>query len=111
MRLDNWSLSMNGDFWERPSALGFDSLRAMVEQTPVLNAVILTRIRQVQRFCSVSDRSNDQPGFEIRHVDRAHQISPAEQESIHLLNRFITNCGWEFRTSPGRANELRAGVT
>lgn len=105
VRLDDWALSMNGDFWDRPSALGFDSLRSMVEQTPVLNAVILTRIRQVQRFCRVADKSNDQPGFEIRHVDRNHQIEPAELESIHLLNRFMSNCGWEF--NPRKRKVLR----
>lgn len=105
VRLDDWSLSVQGPYWERPSALGFDSLRSMVEQTPVLNAVIMTRIRQVQRFCRASEQSTDQPGFEIRHVDRSHQIQPAEQESIRLLQRFVTNCGWEF--SPRKRKALR----
>ena len=55
LRIDDWAISIQGDYWDRPSALGFDSMRAMVEQTPVLNAVIMTRVRQVQRFCRVAE--------------------------------------------------------
>jgi len=103
--LDDWQLSIQGDYWERPSALGFDSLRAMVDQTPILNAVILTRVRQVQRFCRVSEKNADAPGFEIRHIDKSHQLEGGEQESIQLLNRFMMNCGWEF--NPRRRKMLR----
>ncbi len=103
--LDRFQLQINGDWWERPSQLSFDSLRMMVEQTPVLNAVIMTRIRQVQRFCRISESGNDTMGFEIRHMDRDHQLSDDEQQSITLLNRFFLNCGWEF--SPRRRKALR----
>jgi hypothetical protein len=95
--LDEWSVNVNGDYWDRPSGLSFDSLRMMVNQVPVLNAVIMTRIRQVQRFCGIAEKGNDAPGFEIRHVDREHQVTTSERESIGLLNRFILNCGWEFK--------------
>jgi hypothetical protein len=105
VRLDDWALSVQGDYWERPSALGFDSMRAMVEQTPILNAVVMTRIRQVQRFCRVAESNDSQPGFEIRHVDRQHQIQGEEAESIKLLNRFMSNCGWEF--NPRKRKALR----
>lgn len=103
--LDDWQLSVTGDYWERPSALGFDSLRMMVDQTPILQAVILTRMRQVQRFCRVSESNIDMPGFEIRHVDRSHQMAPEEVESAKLLNRFIAHCGWE--TSPRKRKALK----
>lgn len=103
--LDDWQLSIQGDYWERPSALGFDSLRMMVDQTPILNAVVMTRIRQVQRFCRVSEKNTDAPGFEIRHIDKRHQLESAELESIQLLNRFMSNCGWEF--APRKRKALR----
>ncbi|HDR9165242.1 TPA: phage portal protein [Burkholderia vietnamiensis] len=103
--LDEWAVQVQGEYWDRPGGLGFDSLRAMVDQTPILNAVILTRIRQVQRFCRVAESGVDKPGFEIRHVDRKHKLTPEEQNSIQLLNRFITNCGWEFK--PRRRKALR----
>jgi Phage portal protein len=105
IQLDDWQLSVQGDFWERPSALGFDSLRMMVEQTPILNAIVMTRVRQVQRFARVAESNKDAPGFEIKHIDKSHQLNNAEQESIHQLNRFIGNCGWEF--SPRRRKALR----
>jgi hypothetical protein len=101
--LDNFSLSVNGDYWERPGALSADSMREMNEQTPILDGIIRTRVRQVQRFCRISE-SADTPGFEIRHIDRQHQLTDAERESTQLLNRFFANCGWEF--NPRRRKKL-----
>lgn len=94
--LDDWQISIQGDWWERPSSLGFDSLKSMVEQTPVLNAVVMTRSRQVSRFCRIAESGNDLPGFTVRHIDREHQISKQETDGIQKLNRFFANCGWEF---------------
>src|SRR6185312_16839616 len=37
--LDDMQLTVMGDYYERPSVFTFDSMRSMVEQTPVLNAV------------------------------------------------------------------------
>lgn len=105
LMIDDWAISIQGDYWDRPSALGFDSMRAMVEQTPVLNAVIMTRVRQVQRFCRVAETDIDHPGFEIRHVDRKHTMTSSEQKDIQQLNRFMSNCGWEF--NPRRRKALR----
>ena len=105
VQLDDWQLSVNGYYWERPSAMGFDSLRMMVEQTPVLNALVLTRVRQVQRFARVAEDNSEAPGFEIKHIDKAHQLDEAEVNSIQLLNRFFSNCGWEF--NPRKRKALR----
>lgn len=102
---DDWQVATQGEYWERPSLLGFDSLRSMVEQTPILNAVIFTRVRQVQRFCRVADTNKDNPGFEIRHVDKNHELATDESDSIELLNRFVMNCGWEFK--PRRRKALK----
>lgn len=95
--LDEWQVNIQGDFWERPSALTFDTLRSMVNQTPILNAVVMTRVRQVQRFCRIADKGVEAPGFTIGHVDREHKLTQSEQESIKLLNRFMLNNGWEFK--------------
>ena len=103
LRLDDWQVNIQGDYWERPSIMTFDAMRSVVAQTPVLNAVILTRIRQVQRFCRVTESGNDVPGFEIRHIDRKHKLSRSEQETIQLLHRFISNCGWEFKPRARKA--------
>lgn len=103
VRLDEQSVGMQGDWWDKPGPLNFDAMRAMVEQTPVLNAVIMTRIRQVQRFCRIAESSTDLPGFEIRHVDRAHQVTKREKESIQYLGRFMLNCGWEFNPRQRKA--------
>ena len=102
--LDEWQLGLQGEYWEKPAAVNFEALRHMVDQTPVLSAVVMTRIRQVQRFCRVQESSQGL-GFVIRHADREHQITPDEKESIALLQRFFTNCGWEF--NPRERKKLR----
>ena len=103
VRLDRLQVMAYGDYFERPSSIGFEALRHMVEQTPVLNAVIMTRIRQVQRFCNVQEGGSG-PGFQIAHVDPEHEMRDDEQRSRQLLARFLTNCGWEF--NPRRRKAL-----
>jgi len=92
---------MQGDYWVKPAAMNFYALRAMVDQTPVLNAVIMTRIRQVQAFCRVSEEGTG-AGFSVRHIDKEHSVSKSEQDSIEQLNRFFSNCGWEFNARERR---------
>ena len=93
--IDDYQVSFRGDFWERPGLLSFDQLRSMTAQMPVLNAVVMTRTRQVQRFCRVSEKDNTLPGFEIRHKDRKHQITDAEQKKLQEVAAFMTHCGTE----------------
>lgn len=92
--IDDLQVFAAGEYFEKPSALNFDAMRVMCDQTPILSAVIQTRIRQVNRFCAPSEDGG--PGFEIRHVDRKHILTREEETSTGLLSKFITNCGWEF---------------
>jgi hypothetical protein len=90
---DTYGNSM-GEWRERWSGMSFDMMRTMVDQTPVLSSVILTRIRQVKRFCRVPDKGKG-PGFQIRLRDHNADMGKDEQQSIQTLQDFITNCGWE----------------
>ncbi len=92
--LDDQQINIMGDYWDRPALIDFDGLRQVVDQTPVLSAVVMTRIRQICRFTQPSEDGG--PGFEIRHIDRKHKLTPAEQESTNILNRFFQHCGFEF---------------
>lgn len=96
VRLDELQVTQMQEYWERPSMFPFDAMREMVDQTPILSAIVMTRVRQVQRFCQINE-SGEGPGFTIRHVDKDHQATASEQESMRLLSKFISNCGWEFR--------------
>lgn len=102
--LDDMQIFAQGEYFEKAAPLGFDSLRSMVEQTPVLNAVVMTRIRQISRFTRVSSRVGA-PGFEIAHRDPDHRLEDDEHHSIQLLERFFVNCGWEF--NPRRRKRLK----
>lgn len=102
--LDQFQIQMQGGYWDRPGLLGFDSMRAMVEQTPVLNSIILTRIRQMNRFCRVQADRND-VGFRIQHVDPTVELDEEQQKSVQHLQRFMSNCGWD--TDPRTRKRLR----
>ncbi|MGC1301314.1 MAG: phage portal protein [Caulobacteraceae bacterium] len=92
--LDEFQVCALGDYWDRPGLLGFEGMKAMVEQTPILNGIVLTRIRQVSRFCR-PQTGRAQAGFIIEPVGKAAELGPEQRRSIELLERFISNCGWE----------------
>lgn len=90
---DTFGNSM-GEWRDRWSSLSFDMLRQMVDQTPVLGAVILTRVRQVKRFCRVAEDGKG-PGFKIGLRDKNAKLGSDEQSSVDLLQQFFTHSGWE----------------
>lgn len=93
--LDDRQIQLLGDYYEKPSSMGFDMMRRMVEKTPILSAVIMTRTRQVKRFCRESETGKG-PGFQIRLKNQSSsRLQKEEQQSIELLQGFLTNCGWE----------------
>lgn len=83
-----------GEWRDRWSTMSFDMLRGMVDQTPILSAVVFTRIRQVKRFCRVADGGKG-PGFKIALKDPAMKLGPDEHQSVALLQDFFTHSGWE----------------
>lgn len=94
VQLDDRRVQMLGDYYERPGSFAFDMMRTMVNNTPILSSVILTRQRQVKRFCRVQEGGKG-PGFAIRLKDQSKKLGTSETQSIQLLESFFTNCGWE----------------
>lgn len=92
--LDERRIQTFGDYYELPGAFAFDMMRTMVDQTPILSAVIFTRQRQIRRFCRVQE-SGKGPGFAIKPKDPSKKLGDKEAESARLLESFFTNCGWE----------------
>lgn len=104
VHLDDLQVTAMGEWYERNSSFGFDSMRAMVDQTPVLSAVIFTRLRQISRFCRAND-SGDGPGFHITTREKDAEVGSDQKQSIKLLQQFFSNCGWE--ASPRKRMRLR----
>lgn len=100
--VDDLQLIIRGEWYEKPGFLSPDAMRTMVQQTPILSAIINTRIRQVSRFCRVQEIGRG-PGFEIRHIDRDHQLTDSEKDSVIMLQKFFSNCGFEFDARRRRA--------
>jgi hypothetical protein len=101
---DSMQVQVNGDYLDRPGSLSFEMMRSMVDQTPVLSSIVMTRQRQIDRFCAPQESGTGE-GFAIRHRDRDHQLSDRENDSTLMLQEFFTNCGWE--TDPRRRRGLR----
>lgn len=102
--LDDQRIQTMGEWYERPTAFSFDSMRSMCDQTPILSGVILTRQRQIKRFCRAAD-NNKLPGFEICLKDKNAKMGKDELKSVQLLQGFFTNCGWE--TNPRQRARLK----
>ncbi|EDZ0839919.1 phage portal protein [Salmonella enterica] len=104
--LDERQIQMQGEYFEKASNFNFDSMRMMVDRTPILSAVIMTRIRQVKRFCRASAKGVG-PGFQIRLRDQQDgvKLKKPELESIQALQGFFTHCGWE--SNPRQRQRLK----
>ncbi|EBO9898479.1 phage portal protein [Salmonella enterica] len=102
--LNNDQVNFQGEYFEKSSNFNFDSMRMMVDRTPILSAVIMTRIRQIKRFCRISP-DGIQPGFQV--VPRKGvngTLSAAEHDFSRSMQSFFSNCGWE--TNPRQRQRL-----
>lgn len=104
VHLDDLQVQAMGEWYEKPTVFGFDSMRAMVDQTPILSAVIFTRLRQVSRFCRAND-GGEGPGFQITTRERDAEVGSDQKQSIKLLQQFFANSGWE--TKPRQRRRLK----
>ncbi|MEY8688477.1 MAG: phage portal protein [Leptothrix sp. (in: b-proteobacteria)] len=95
--LDDVQLNIQGNWYERPSAFGFSAMKEMVHQTPILNAIIMTRQRQVSRFCRQNVSGGRGEGFRIELKDPNSSPNEDQKKAALLLQDFFSNCGWEKR--------------
>jgi hypothetical protein len=96
-RMGIWGYDTTG-VTERPSPIGWEWLRAIVEQVPVFNACILTRIRQVRRFCAPVEREAE-VGFQVvrNHIARKYSKDGAgDLEWRRWFGQFFKNGGDVF---------------
>lgn len=77
---------------ERPSAITYGTLKAMAWRTPILQAIIQTRIQQVAAFCQVS-RDRYDLGFKIRTREATHEPTPAEIKWIKQAETMMLRTG------------------
>lgn len=93
--LDDLQISWQGAYFDKQGLMSFDMLRAMADNTPLISSIIITRMRQVARFCAPQE-SGEGPGFAIKHCEKDHAITDDEKQSIALLTKFFQNCGWDW---------------
>lgn len=85
-----------GAFRDKPTPFGFYALRRMVAHTAILNAVILTRARQVGRFATTPEPERKQ-GFVVRPRRTRHNQIPVEhRQPCQWIEDFILNGGDRF---------------
>jgi hypothetical protein len=77
---------------ERPSAVTYGTLKAMAWRTPILQAIIQTRIQQMAAFSQVS-RDRYDLGFKIRTREATHEPTPAEAKWIKQAETMMLRTG------------------
>lgn len=77
---------------DRPSQLTYGTLKAMAWKTPVLHAVINTRVQQVAAFCR-PQHDRYQMGFRIKLRDTEKEPTKAEREWMQQMETLITRTG------------------
>lgn len=94
--LDERQLQLIGHYYEKPNNFSFEAMRTMVDRTPILSAVVMTRIRQIKRFCRANP-SGVGAGFHITTRDKGDnkKLTASQMKDTELLQNFFTNCGWE----------------
>ena len=77
---------------DRPSQLTYGTLKAMAWKTPVLHAVIQTRVQQIASFCC-PQHDRYQIGFRIKLRDSKKQPTKIEQDYSSQMETLITRTG------------------
>lgn len=93
---DPWSFQASFGYKEKPVSLSYQLLRAMAK-TPVINAIIRTRINQIVSF-SEPQRDKYSYGYVIQKKHRfgeeqTEKLTATEEKEIAMLYDFIENCG------------------
>ena len=93
-----------GGYKMRPSQFASFHLRMMVEQTPLINAIILRRQRVIGRFLRTAER-NRELGFEVRRNDESGTVNARKGPEETALEQFLLHSGWE--RNPRKRQQLK----
>lgn len=93
-----------GGYKSRPTQFGAPHLRALVENTPLINAIILRRIRTVTRFLRPAESRRD-IYFEIRRNDATGTVKARKGPEETALEQFLIHSGWE--ANPVKMRKLK----
>ena len=102
--VDEYQLVAQGAYYDPPSVISPYAMRGLVEGMPIINSIILTRVRQVEQFCR-PQMSHAEIGFVIAHVDENVELTADHKNKVQLIQQFVINSGWEF--DPRRRKRLK----
>ena len=77
---------------DRPSAITYGTLKAMAWRTPIMQAIIQTRIQQMASFCQVS-RDKYDLGFKVKLRETTKEPTPAEIQWIKQSETMMLRTG------------------
>jgi hypothetical protein len=90
---DPFSIIEQLGYKERPSSISYYTLRAMVWKSPIIQAVINTRLDQMAAFCKPS-RSRYDMGFKwIRRNEPYSDLTPAERKWGEQMDTIMLRTG------------------
>jgi len=77
---------------ERPSAITYGTLAAMVWKVPLIQGILMTRLSQISVFARVQ-KDMFQTGFRVRSRDHSTKPSPADRKFIRQCEEMLLNTG------------------
>lgn len=94
-RDDIYGIFRQYDYVRRPSPLGFQELRMLMQHDPVLSSIVFTFMRHVSSRAKPVEYDHEH-GFRITLQGRKGRLSEDEQRRVQWLENFIMSCGAEF---------------
>lgn len=79
-------------FYYRPTSLSYEALRAIAYNTPIVKAIIQTRIGQVQSFARRPKHDFD-IGLRVRLKDPTAKMTAGAKKQAAFIEDFILQCG------------------
>lgn len=89
---DPYALVQQLGFRDKPSAVTYSTLNAMVWRVPIVQAIIQTRITQVSSFAS-PQHYKFETGFRVRMRDAEAHPSPADKRFMKNMEEMILSSG------------------
>ena len=96
---DPYSIIEQLGYKDKPSQISYQTLDLMVWQMPIVQAVLQTRLNQVDTFCQ-PQHNIFKPGFKIRPIDVDYKPTAADKKFIKKMENMVMNTssgGFSYR--------------
>jgi hypothetical protein len=81
---------------EKILSINFQTIRNLVARVPIINAVIIARLDQIQQFSTFTTDNKGARGWTLVKVDKNSKMSKKDEETQKELSGFFAQTGFEY---------------